>query len=875
MRINSWPIVQRNAELAAIREALVAQATRAHGIVLAGDAGVGKTTLAREVTRSLSNRVKWVAGTESARALPMGAFAHLVAETAGRDPMAYLASVRKSLLAQPHTVVAVDDAQLLDGLSAMLLHQLVLDGDVRIVATVRTGAPAPDAVTSLWKDGYLPRIVLGPFSKEQCVELIEEALGGQVEELSIDAMYAASGGNALFVRHLVEGVLEAGTLRQVRGVWQLRGRTVVSPELATLLDARVDQAAENVTHVLHLLTFCEPLDLDTMVTTVGGDAVEQAESAGLIRVVEDGGGCNVWFTHPLFADVMRRRLGVVAARRVRGELVRALQDKPIRGPAERIRLAELVRNSDVAPDVKLLVAAARDAIALTNLTLGEQLARAAVDCDGGFTASLLLARALAWQGKAAEAEKCLSSFDPDTMDDDQLLRWGIARLIDLRLAMDDAARASEVLELLRTRVGQQWSRLVVDGLSAAFLSFNNRLAEAADLARRVIADSAAPPGAVWSAFIGGALALGLMGRGSDIAALAERAHAIPTPADRVIRSLMAVSEVQSLLLQGDFDAAEELSAAMVQVALPGQYLAWGLANVMAGMVGHARGRFADVVSRMKQTIAALSSESAAWWSFPQLILAQSYCVLGRATAAATLIGESRTRSGSYDAVYRPQLRIAEAWLAAAEGAPSVAIATALDAADLAHQGGQVAIEMLALHDAVRFGDRTVLQRLIDVTGKVDGQLAAGYAAHASGLLRRDAAAVMSAAERFEQIGALLSAADAAAQAAAMFAARGDRRRAIESSATADRIAMECGGIQTPALLLAAQPLPLSTREREVASLVAQGLTTRQIAEQLSVSARTVEGHIYRACTKLGLSDREELATLIDRATTTAKSRHRT
>ena len=67
---------------------------------------------------------------------------------------------------------------------------------------------------------------------------------------------------------------------------------------------------------------------------------------------------------------------------------------------------------------------------------------------------------------------------------------------------------------------------------------------------------------------------------------------------------------------------------------------------------------------------------------------------------------------------------------------------------------------------------------------------------------------------------------------------------------------------TPALILAAQPLPLSTREREIANFAAQGLSNREIADRLVVSARTVEGHIYRACIKLGLSDRKGLATLV-------------
>jgi len=60
----------------------------------------------------------------------------------------------------------------------------------------------------------------------------------------------------------------------------------------------------------------------------------------------------------------------------------------------------------------------------------------------------------------------------------------------------------------------------------------------------------------------------------------------------------------------------------------------------------------------------------------------------------------------------------------------------------------------------------------------------------------------------------------------------------------------------------ARPLPLSSREREIAALISAGLTNRQIAERLSVSVRTVEGHIYRGCTKLDAGDREEFAAIV-------------
>jgi DNA-binding NarL/FixJ family response regulator len=59
---------------------------------------------------------------------------------------------------------------------------------------------------------------------------------------------------------------------------------------------------------------------------------------------------------------------------------------------------------------------------------------------------------------------------------------------------------------------------------------------------------------------------------------------------------------------------------------------------------------------------------------------------------------------------------------------------------------------------------------------------------------------------------------------------------------------------------AADPLaPLTGREREIASLAATGLTSRDIAAELSVSPRTVDTHLSRIYRKLGVTSRAALA----------------
>ena len=56
--------------------------------------------------------------------------------------------------------------------------------------------------------------------------------------------------------------------------------------------------------------------------------------------------------------------------------------------------------------------------------------------------------------------------------------------------------------------------------------------------------------------------------------------------------------------------------------------------------------------------------------------------------------------------------------------------------------------------------------------------------------------------------------------------------------------------------------PLTPREREVAELVAQGLTNRMIAARLYLSERTAQNHVQHILTKLDLSNRSQIAVWI-------------
>ena len=55
------------------------------------------------------------------------------------------------------------------------------------------------------------------------------------------------------------------------------------------------------------------------------------------------------------------------------------------------------------------------------------------------------------------------------------------------------------------------------------------------------------------------------------------------------------------------------------------------------------------------------------------------------------------------------------------------------------------------------------------------------------------------------------------------------------------------------------PSTLTPREREIAALIARGLSNRAIADELVISQATVARHVANMLTKLGFSSRAQVA----------------
>src|SRR6476646_10387924 len=131
------------------------------GTVLIGSAGVGKTWLARTAADRLASqfgRVDWVTGTTPA--VPFSAFNHLI-EVPGTGKTAEVLRAARESLGSGRLLV-VDDAHLLDKLSAALVHQLAVSGTTTLIVTVAPNGPVAEEISTLWEDDLLERVDLQP-----------------------------------------------------------------------------------------------------------------------------------------------------------------------------------------------------------------------------------------------------------------------------------------------------------------------------------------------------------------------------------------------------------------------------------------------------------------------------------------------------------------------------------------------------------------------------------------------------------------------------------------------------------------------------------------------------------------------------------------
>lgn len=834
--------------------------------VLVGAPGVGKTSMARKLFKEFARKhpqsaAHWISATASAKGIPFGAFSHLIAVAGADEPATVLRAAREALRAGAARglILVVDDAHQLDTLSATLVHQLAVNGEAHMLLTVREGEPVPDAVTALWKDDILARHDIFPFDFDETGFFLEQTLGGVVEDVSTTRVFDVSQGNPLYLRHLVESALNSGSLRQVEGVWQLRGEMPLTPQLSTLIDQHLVTLPSPVRTVLEFLAIEEPLAVSDLAELTGLDAVDQAETTGVVAVSDQAGTLVAHPFHPLYTERVRSGLGRLAARRLRTQLVQQLSARAPESISARLRLAGLAIDTDDPPRADELTGLAWEAMRLGDLALGERLARGALDQTGALSARLPLAHALSWQGRGRDADDVLSPVDPDTLSQWDLMAWTLPKAANRFWMLSESAEAVDYLSQMRARITERAALHTIDALAATFSFNSGDLVQAVRVADGVLdADDAQDLAVAWAS-AAATLSSARLGRFADVEPIAQRGLNATHPG--LLRFTMGLGQALALIMAGDVPAAERLARhylSFSEFQQPGR----AIGEVLLGHTLLAAGSYNDAVILLRQAAAALTSTGYSWGPLALIGLAQALGQQGRAADAASTLRRAEASHGLRSQVYAPDLALARAWTLAAARDLRGAVGAVRDAAHAAEQSGQDAILLRVLHDGARLGDVQGLAAARRVNTKIN--CAAGHlcVAHTAALASGDGAGLNDVSVDLEAAGMIAVAADAAAQAAAAHQANGDRAGEIAAKSRASQLSQRCGNPTTPALERVLNPMPLTGREREVAVMVSQDMTNKAIADRLCVSVRTVEGHVYKACMKLGVPDRAALATTV-------------
>lgn len=865
----SWPLIGRTGQMRTIEAAIAAPDVA--GVVVSGAAGVGKSRIAREALSYANSRgfeVRWVVGASSAREIPLGAFAAWT-QPGASETVQLVRGVLDTLTATragARVVLAVDDAHLLDDLSIFVVHQLVQRNAATVVLTIRDGEPVPAALQETWTSGPFDRLEIQPLSLDETTAVVSATLGGSVEPVSAQRLWDLTGGNALYLRNIVEQEVAEGRLAERRGAWHWTGDLALPPDLIGLVESRIGTLATPVGDVIDVLAVAEPMDLDTLMRITDSAAIEEAETRNLITLEPSAGRVQVRVAHPIYSEVRRRRASLTRLRRLRGlvatELAKSADTEDIRGT---VRRAGLAIESDLPADADLLVRAAHGAVWLADLALADRLARAASAAGAGPEPHFVRAHALSWLSRGEEADAVLDAVVVEGLTDVDRARLAFLRASNMLWAVGNPGRAKEILDEASAITTPQ-ARSYLDAFHAVYHFATDDPRAAQSAADALVLDDLPP---VVGAEIGWALTVvsGEAGRTGDAEASAEAGYVAATRRFDApqMRFNIADAHLTALLLAGRVSAAAAVAEDVrVQAAdLPGE-----AQLLSAGVAGRAALGAGDVDSACRLlTHAALGLSAAGHamgWGFRyNVVLVTALAMRGDTDEAVAVLAE-------LDDVRRPfrsldyERSLARAWVAASQGAVSEAIGGCLSAAERAADKGQFAAEVFCLQSATQLGDRTGASRLTELESIVEGPRVGLAARFAAALRDHDGRELFSVSEGFEEQGDLVAAIDAAAHAALAYRRRNQRGSALTSSTRAEELAQRCGGLVTPALRQAAEPLPLTEREREIAMLIGQGLGNRAIAARLTLSPRTVESHVLRAMAKTGTASRDELAALVMR-----------
>nr|WP_269437457.1 LuxR family transcriptional regulator [Arthrobacter sp. zg-Y20] len=878
-------VVGRTAVLEEILKALsgTAQGT---GCVLVGDTGIGKTAVMQHVLRHLQDEmyVVQVRGSEFAGRTPFGALTFLLSDLEpelSTHPVMILRGltqlVRERSGGRP-VLLAVDNAEDLDEFSAMVLTQMVLNRSAGMLVAFRDFSSAPGEFTGLWRDGILARVDLEPLDVQEAAAYLASLLGGAVSRAAAAALCGYAGGNPHLLALARHDFEDAGALRHHNGTWiladgeEIRGGRVAAAVLGVLTGLSAAQ-----TQLLQLLAMAGSLPLPVALGQLDSTELDELQERRLVsldaRPVPD-----VLVSNPVLERSIRAGLSTSRKRLLFEELGPSLNS--LEGfVLDPVVLARWLEDIGEIPATELAVRAARRATAAQDPATAIRLLTAAAGSGDSAGAVVELARARTAQGEYGAALGVLARFRggeqvPSREERVRLLLAESRVLCIEATGLRDPRSTDAPAEPARMRHTDLFAQAEQEAagldqhlagtaelrreLAAARAEchsahgrFQENIAYLAELDRQ---DTGADPefGIQRAAFR--CEAWGMTNRQDDAVELAgkvekllESAQISPGTRARVVGRLL-----HTYLLTGALPACGRLLARSAAAGMEGSYteLAEGLLHAFAGRPDAALPALTATVNQLAVTGPAAF--------LPLAAAAAAYChaVEGHTETARQYLQMQRAAADGGPWAVRRGARhfaaLAEAALGAETGSTRFSSLAAQD-----HRRGAYAYELLARITAMRLGDAESLDDVLAVAANQQGDFASLCESYAKGLGNADAQLLLRASEIASGSGHVMLAREISEHALGIASGAGDRAtvRFIHRSR---RVAAPDPAAEAADEFLGA----LTARERSIARKAAAGTSNKKIAEELGISVRTVEGHLYQVYSKLHVGSRRELARTI-------------
>lgn len=841
----------QHADRDALVEHLVATLTGSppRSVVLRGPAGIGKSHVAERVVEALAGvvAVRRVFAGEAQRSLDFGALLHLLPLDAPPVSAEFelVQRLRRGLVEQAaRTVVSIDDAGMLDRKSAAVVDGLVRAGDITVLVTERS---APDGdrdedhlLTAALRD-HAESVTIEPLGLDALMALLV-GWAGPGEVGSLRRLAVMSEGNPLALRELLASARASASIAERAGLWYLDDFVPIGRSLEQLVASHLRRLSPPEWDLLRTIAIAGSVPRPVL-SRLDVEALERLERAQLV----EGDPCVV--DHPLYAEVIRGQLVGQETRRLYSKLASAV------GPDDGVdaaRLAEWMLESESGIDDRTARLGAAVAVGRWENGLARRLIAAIGAPTAADLVQLTWAHANDGDLEAAQTVVELAIGGAETEAERVDAALARAELWCLQLGRSDEGYVH--LGELRETLTQPDQIARVDGATALFMRMTGKgdLASASTVAATAtdVTSDAARLSVLLADAFGKVFTGAFDAVGPEIVEGYELAERLAVPHETV---RLGIVDALRHLLTGDLGRAREvvdrwLRLADVSMVRPAHAVWLGLAAQLAWFDGD----YGRAVLRGREAIRAADHVDD---------LGGGGFVRGELRAVLVELGlEADPHPGESPlGRARAELRLLDQDLVDERAA---ALTTqAVDA-------GYVLWAPWLGMEAVRRGPAPAsAARVIEVAGRLDGHLAVAVCRHARGSLERDLDELAAAAESFLACGAnspaldaLLTELDVALELGSdtvsirrhVLAARALARNITPHTPPriAERLGQVSGRVDMP-----------SDRQLEIARLVAAGKSSKDVAAELVVSARTVDNHLAAVYRQLGLAGRHELSDL--------------